>query len=417
MKMKNSLHEIFDFVDIPGIAVSSLSHERRSFMARKKNKKKKIKLEIDEQDFVLEEEAAPEVGIDASLISEEDADILIPAPPVEIPRSEDFTSEDFESSVQGMTLEAPPKPEVEQEDAEKASPKKKRSRAANIIQIAMIVFFAGVFLVSIVLLGENIWGKIEGSKEIEEVQEMFKPLVPGENSSGIFDGNNTLACLGSDNALQTLLSRLSSGKGDGNVNNSSGYDVQLEDMRASLSALKETNSDVYGWIYVEDTRINYPILRGPDNDYYLDHGYNRNYLPIGSIFLDFATKDTLTDNYNAVLYGHNVAAGNMMFHDMTKFLNEEFFASARIYIYTMDGVYIYKPVSIYQTKSDYFYFRVSFPSEEEFLAFAAEVVSNSKFPAGETFASGDTMITLSTCTNGAPDGRYALHAKLIEVIQ
>ena len=389
-----------------------------SMARKKKNKKKnKIKLEIDEQDFVPEEEAAPEVGIDASLISDEDADILIPAPAVEIPHSDDFTSEDFESSVKNLTPEEMREAEAQQESGENAPVRKKRGRAANVIQIAMLVFFAGVFVVSMVLLGENIWGKIEGGIEIEKVQEMFKPVVPGEGGTGIFGGNNTLACLGSDNALQTLLSRLSSGKGDSAVNNGSGYDGDLEEMRASLSALREINSDVYGWIYVADTRINYPILRGPDNDYYLDHGYNRNYLPIGSIFLDFSTKDTLNDNYNAVLYGHNVAAGNMMFHDVTKFLNQEFFDSARIYIYTMEGVYIYKPVSIYQTKSDYFYFRTGFHSEEEFLTFAAEMVSNSKFPAGETFASGDTMITLSTCTNGAPDGRYSLHAKLIEVIQ
>ena len=171
-------------------------------------------------------------------------------------------------------------------------------------------------------------------------------------------------------------------------------------MRASLTSLREVNEDVYGWIYVEGTNINYPLLRGTDNEYYLDHSYNHNYLPIGSIFLDCTTKDVITDNYNTVIYGHNVAAGSMMFHDVVKLLSEDLFYSAKIYIYTMDGEY----------------FRTQFGSEASFLEFANEVVSNSKFPTDATFSSGDTMITLSTCTNGAANGRYALHAKLVETV-
>ena len=61
--------------------------------------------------------------------------------------------------------------------------------------------------------------------------------------------------------------------------------------------------------------------------------------------------------------------------------------------------------------------RLSKGNEAAFLKFAKEMVANSKVPSGETFSSGDTMITLSTCTNGASDGRYALHAKLVEVIK
>ena len=97
-------------------------------------------------------------------------------------------------------------------------------------------------------------------------------------------------------------------------------------------------------------------MRGSDNDYYLDHAYTGEALPIGSIFLDYNTKDVLTDNYNAVIYGHNVVAvagsKSSMFHDVTKYLDADFFASHKIYIYTMDGVFIYKPVSIYPTTSE-----------------------------------------------------------------
>lgn len=377
--------------------------------------KKKKKKALPTQDEPVEETAS--VTETVHEIHDTDNDpIMMPAPDVEIPRSKDFTQEDFTQSVDTITREELMAKKAAASDTESTSPKK-RSKAANILQLALLGIFGSILVVSLIMLGQNIWGKIEGGKIYDDASENFNLFIPGQtNASGAYPWNNTLACLSGDAALQSLFDRINSGRGDGGASNNTGYDQQLEQMRASLTSLREINSDVYGWIFVENTKINYPILRGTDNDYYLDHSYNHNYLPIGSIFLDFTTKDLITDNYNAVLYGHNVAAGSMMFHDVTKFLNEDTFYNSKIYIYTMDGVYIYQPVSIYQTTADYQYFRTEFGTEASFLEFAKEVVSNSKFPSDATFSSGDTMITFSTCTNGAPDGRYALHAKLVETV-
>lgn len=342
---------------------------------------------------------------------------MLPAPDVAIPYDKDFTFEDFTQSVEALTAEElMAKKDTVPDGGQKAAPGK-RSKAANFIQLALLFVFGSVLVVSLVMLGHNIWGKIEGGHIYDDVLEEFTPFIPGQtNASGAFPWNNTLTCFSGDAALQSLFDRINSGRGDGNKGGASGYDQQLEQMRASLTSLREINDDVFGWIYVEGTRINYPILLGSDNDYYLDHSYNNNYLPIGSIFLDYTTKSPITENYNTVIYGHNVAAGNMMFHDMTKFLNEDFFYSAKIYIYTMEGVYIYQPVSVYQTTAEYQYFRTEFGSEASFLEFAGEVLGNSKFPTDAALSAGDTMITLSTCTNGAANGRYALHAKLVETI-
>ena len=118
-----------------------------------------------------------------------------------------------------------------------------------------------------------------------------------------------------------------------------------------------------------------------------------------------------------VMYGHNVTSG-AMFHDVYRefFKKEEAFLEKEIYIYTMDGIFVFKPFSIYETKSTDFYFRTSFPSEASFLAFADEMKAKSKYSSDVEVKSGDMIITLSTCTNGAQDGRYALHAVLCEVI-
>lgn len=382
---------------------------------KKKSTQKKKKTAIPDA-APKEPEQEPVPAPLSETAAEEDPGML-PAPDVAIPHDKNFTFEDFTQSVDTLTAEELMAKKDAVQEGEKKAVSGKRSKTANILQLALLFIFGSVLVVSLVMLGHNIWGKIEGGQIYDEASENFNLFIPGQtNASGAYPWNNTLACFSGDAALQSLLDRVNSGRGDGNVGNTSGYNQQLEQMRASLTSLREINSDVYGWIYVDGTKINYPILRGTDNDYYLDHSYNNNYLPIGSIFLDYTTKDPITENYNAVIYGHNVAAGNMMFHDMSKFLSEDFFYSAKIYIYTMEGVYIYQPVSIYQTTADYQYFRTEFGSEASFLEFAQEMVSNSKFPTDATFSAGDTMITLSTCTNGAANGRYALHAKLVETV-
>lgn len=351
----------------------------------------------------------------------------VPAPDVPIPEDPDFTENDFVLSAKELTAEdiivsdkdgahgAPAK----SADGGRKQNKRGRGGFANVLQIALLVVFASIAAVCIVMLAKNIKGKIDGSKLYNDA-EFERPDFNTESAES-FNHPSALAMIGGDNAMLSLYDRIAQGKSADSNSQNSEYAEKLAAMKASLTALKAKNPDVYGWIYAEGTTIDHPVMRGSDNDYYLDHAYTGEALPIGSIFLDYNTKDVLTDNYNAVIYGHNVVAvagsKSSMFHDVTKYLDADFFASHKIYIYTMDGVFIYKPVSIYPTTSDYFYYRTDFPNDAAFLKFANEVVANSKVPCSETFSAGDTMITLSTCTNGATDGRYALHAKLVEVIK
>lgn len=377
-----------------------------------------------------------------------DAQALTAAPDVEIPRDPQFSEEDFRLSAEALTAEdiemnfkrrnggentdipAPAEaekanitdgdaPEKSDGTGKKKSGTKKRGAAENILQLALLTVFAAVAIVCVVMLVKNIKGKIDGADVYNNAE--FSPFVIGNESVNSFNHPTALAMIGGDTPMLSLYDRIAAGKSAGNNSSDNAYAEKLTAMKASLTALKAKNPDVYGWIYVEGTTIDHPIMRGSDNDYYLNHAYTGEALPIGSIFLDYNTKDTLTDNFNAVIYGHNVVAvsgsKSSMFHDVTKFLDADFFNSNKIYIYTMDGVFIYKAVSIYPTTADYFYYRTEFPNETSFLKFANEMVVNSKVPSGESFSSGDTMITLSTCTNGASDGRYALHAKLVEVIK
>ncbi|MBQ2727507.1 MAG: class B sortase [Clostridia bacterium] len=193
----------------------------------------------------------------------------------------------------------------------------------------------------------------------------------------------------------------------------------LERMRAGIASLAQINPDVYGWISVEGTTIDYPLVQGEDNDYYLNHAYTGEFLPNGSIFVDYRNYEEINRNFNTVMYGHNITSG-AMFHDMEKFIKdstyEEYFYNTTINIYTNDGIFIYEPFSVYKTRMDYNYFKTGFRTTDEFITFCEEVKANSKHQKDMTFTETDRIITMSTCTNINNAERYALHAKLIKAI-
>lgn len=392
-------------------------------MSKKKHKKKnspkketkitEVKEEITSAETfedAKEEAEVPTLRADTLKTEENNGFNITVIDETPIPYDPKFTTEDFSASVTDISEKDIQIPEEIKEELDK---KKKMSAAENAVQLSMLFVLGAVIVVCLFLLGENIWGKIKGQQIFENtVFEGF--IIEGGDAA-----SRELAYTYSDKPPLTLYDRILADDSAVEENNSGQYDQQLSQMKASLSALKAQYKDIYGWIYVPGTNINHPIMRSEDNIFYLDHAHTGEYLPIGAIFADYTTLDSITDNYNTVLYGHNVMSTGQssMFHDVEKFLKEDFFNSNNIYIYTMEGAYIFKPFAIYPTVSDDFYFRTGFQNGSQLVDFAREKLSKSTIPCKETFAENDKILTLSTCTNGASNGRYALHAKLIEIIK
>ncbi len=190
---------------------------------------------------------------------------------------------------------------------------------------------------------------------------------------------------------------------------------EYELIRNKLMTLKKQYPDLYGWIILEGTVINYPIMQSTDNDYYLDHSYDGSKLKAGAIFADYRNNRDLMRNYNLVLYGHHMT-NETMFNSLDKFLDESFFRTNNIInIYTLDGMFTYRVFSVYETDKYYPYIRTVFSSRESFINFANEMRDNSihSIP-GLTFDANDRILTLSTCTNRSDDGRLAVQAVMIE---
>ena len=187
-------------------------------------------------------------------------------------------------------------------------------------------------------------------------------------------------------------------------------------MRNILMDLKNSYPDLYGWIVLPGTPINYPIMQSEDNEYYLDHAYTGEKLSAGAIYADYHCKSNVTSNYNLVIYGHHMTNGTM-FHSLDKFFVESFFRENNtVYVYTLDGMYTYEVFSVYETNMYDPYIRTIFQTKEKFLNFCAEMQAKSIFTYEKplTFTENDRLLTLSTCNNRTDEGRLAIHAILIE---
>ncbi len=171
-----------------------------------------------------------------------------------------------------------------------------------------------------------------------------------------------------------------------------------------FAALKEVNEDIIGWIIIEDTVVNYPILQSEDNADYIRTTPEGNWATAGSIFLDCSCTE---DSINYIIYGHNMKDGSM-FGVLKEYRDEAFYNEhPYVYILTEEGQVRYQIVSVHETRFDSENYYPSFTEKgyEEFLMNEKEI---SLYP---TFARIDTskkVVTLSTCINGSSTKRLVI---------
>ncbi|MCB2287824.1 class B sortase [Clostridium algidicarnis] len=178
------------------------------------------------------------------------------------------------------------------------------------------------------------------------------------------------------------------------------------------SPLLELNEETIGWIKIHNTTIDYPVFKGKDNEFYLDHDPYQEKSKYGSIFMDFRNKGA-SDDINIILYGHNMNDGSM-FSDLVKYKDSKFLYDNEIIEFNN----LYKDIkwqifSVYITDTNFNYIRTDFNSEEDYEEFLNSINDKSMFKMGVTVSSKDNILTLSTCTYEVSDGRLVIHAKRI----
>jgi sortase B len=178
--------------------------------------------------------------------------------------------------------------------------------------------------------------------------------------------------------------------------------------------------DMYGWIYVNFTDIDYPVMKGPYTNYYLDHTIDGVKSSYGSITADSSLSDIYNANVNNVIYGHCMKNG-LMFRSLKTFMESAVKNTTakemNIEIYTKDGLYIYKVLSGYRHDDNY-YAKTAFSSTKEFKSFLDKIVSRNELRVTNKYDENSRIVTLITCANvtSNDDERYVLHGVLTSFI-
>ena len=203
-----------------------------------------------------------------------------------------------------------------------------------------------------------------------------------------------------------------------------GYEV--EDVgEVDFDELKEINSDIVAWIrFPEPEIINYPVVRGNDNDYYLHRSFEKEYLFSGCIFEDFQNNRNFSDS-NVILYGHNMN-DKSMFAKLRSYVDEdgEEFCRENPYFYIYlpdDSILKYQVFSAYvlnlsRSEEPYTIFR-SNHDPDQFAQWLALVRGYSMYTTDAQVTQDAKVITLSSCTNTSDQERIVIHGVLAETLR
>lgn len=184
----------------------------------------------------------------------------------------------------------------------------------------------------------------------------------------------------------------------------------MEELKEQVEEMQEAYSDAIGWIYVPNTNINYPIMQGEDNHFYLTHGADGRSLKCGCIELDFRCENRFQNNFN-ILYGHNMKNGSM-FANVCRFKDKSYYDSHPYgWVYTSDAVYRLDFFSVAVTD---WYDEIynGFRSLDEWTPHLKEI---SRIYENVGLTEQDRLVLLSTCSYEFDNARTVLTGRLVEM--
>lgn len=261
------------------------------------------------------------------------------------------------------------------------------------ILITLAAVFAAVFLFS----GAMLWQDYQDQRESAAVFDSVAELIQVETLPTVAPEMETT---GSDNAAEPT------------------EPVPVEvSAYEKYAAVYEQNNDFVGWLCIEGTNINYPVMQTPEEpNYYLKRAFDRSYSDYGVPYVQENCALGISDNI--VIYGHNMSNGSM-FADLCRYEKKSFWQEHPIIHFdTLSGYGKYEIVAVFKTVTysqegfKYYHF-VNAESAADFDAFLAQCRELKLYDTGVDAEYGDQLITLSTCEYSRKNGRMVVVAKLI----
>ena len=193
------------------------------------------------------------------------------------------------------------------------------------------------------------------------------------------------------------------------------YYIKMDMLNVDFNELKQKNSDTVGFIKVNGTNVNYPIVQTTDNSYYLKHAFDKSKNSAGWVFADYRNNMTNFDK-NTVIYGHS-RSNQTVFGSLKKVLNKSWYSNKNNHIIKLSTPTentLWQIISIYTIKPESYYITTKF-SDSQFKTFIQTIKDRSQIDFSGTLNENDKILTLSTCEDVAGTTRLVIHAKLIKL--
>lgn len=245
-------------------------------------------------------------------------------------------------------------------DRRKQSEKRKSSLWLNVLLYVSLA----VFLVCAVVLGSYLYDTIQNSNRVEEIKTLVRPE---------------------------------------------------EGAQRDIAAILAVAPDYKGWLTVEGTNIDYPVVQGKDNDYYLDHSFDGQQTRFGALFID---KDYVAgESSNRTIYAHNLKNGQG-FATLLKYRDQSFYQQYPSFVYEdLEGEQTtYDVIAAFHvdlTQPDYFVYNLpmDFSNAAQRESYVSQLKRHARYDTGFTLSEGDEIITLSTCSYNTDDERFVVVGK------
>lgn len=295
----------------------------------------------------------------------------------------------------------------------------------KILNIYMVIMIVAVVTFASCLQMISTWkttGK-DTEKTIDEIKEEVLIADPSDDNNAEFSDPNAI-----DPTKQTsnkTSNKTSNNKSNKTSNKVSKYGKVYTDyanmsvLQVDFNKLKKINYDTVGWIYINNTgdsksdNINYPVVQGKDNSYYLNHDFNRKKNVAGWIYGDYRD-DFNNFKKNTVIYGHGRADG-VMFGNLEKTLKKEWYTDKNnhyIKFSTPKKDTLWRIVSIYVIKGEQYPLTVNFENDKKYKIWIDKLLSRSIYNFGYKPTVKNKFMTLQTCKD-YKGNRIFVHAVLV----
>ena len=266
----------------------------------------------------------------------------------------------------------------------------------NIIKGSLITSILAVIL----MIGINTYRNLNDNKQSDLIENDIKNIINDMTSTTTTTKNSDIEYIEPNSDDMEII----------NSTTTSIYDIKYEMVFEKLLAI---NKDTVGWLTVNHTNIDYPVVLYKNNDYYLKKDYYQNNNRHGWIFMDYRNSIEHLGR-NTIIYGHNLA-NQKMFGTLRYALNSSWYTKSSNQIITFNTLYTnmkWQIFSIYKIPVTNDYLTTDFRNNDEYLEFLNMIKSRSIYDFKQELTIDDKILTLSTCSNGH-DQRLVVHAKLI----